>query len=274
MEKLTELQGRTSKVTLNVISGIILQILTLGLNMLVRVTFVHTIGYSYLGISALFANILTVLSVADLGFGTSISISLYATLKKGDKDHIAGIISFYKKIYFIVGGVILVTGLGVCGFVDLLVNTDTPIPLIRVYFFIYLVNVLATYFISYRHAIIKADQKNGIINTIHSVVLFGKSIVELLILLILPRFFKPQVAYITYLIVMVLSTYICEAWCAYKAKKMYPYAFKKTQIVEEEKKEIKKNVLSLLLYKVCYAVNKSAVSILISILVSTTILGK
>lgn len=267
-------RSRLSNSLSNVASGGVLQILTILLNFAVRVVFVRVIGYSYLGISSLFANILTILSVADLGFGTSISISLYAALKKGDEDHIAGILTYYKKIYLIIGGVIFVTGCIICPFVKYIVNTDTPIQFIELYFFIYLVNLVSTYFISYRHAIVKADQKNGILNNINSAILLAKSAVELLVIAIIPRVFNAQAAYITYLIVMVLSTYAIEIWSSRVAKKLYPYAFNKKVIPPDEKREIKHNVRDLLLYKVCTAVNKSVDGILISILVSTTILGK
>ncbi len=274
MERKVENESRLNKSITNVATGGVLQFLTLLLNFVVRIVFVRTIGYSYLGISSLFTNILTVLSVADLGFGTSISISLYAALRKADEKHIAGILTYYRRIYFIIGMVVFIVGSILRPFVGYIVNTETPIPNLDFYFFIFLVNLVSTYFISYRHAIIKADQKNGIINTVQSLVLLGKSIIELIVIAALPHVMEIEQVYTIYLIVMVVSTYVSEIWCSILAKKMYPYAFKKVEIPKEEKKEISKNVKSLLLYKVCNAVNKSIDSILISILVSTTILGK
>ena len=99
MNKVNETESRLNKSIMNVATGGVLQFLTLLLNFVVRIVFVRVIGYSYLGISSLFTNILTVLSVADLGFGTSISISLYSALKKADKKQISGIITYYRKIY-------------------------------------------------------------------------------------------------------------------------------------------------------------------------------
>lgn len=274
MKSIVNPSSRLSKSLVNVATGAVLQILTLVLSFVVRIVFVRQIGYDYLGVSSLFTNILTVLSVADLGFGTSISISLYSALKKADKDHIAGIISYYKKVYLTLGSIIFIAGCAICPFVGHIVNTTSPVPFLELYFFIFLVNLVSTYFVSYRHAIIKADQKNGILNIIHSLVLLGKSIVELLVITIFPLFLQPQYVYISYLVVMVLATYAQEIIGATFAKKMYPYAFVKREIPKEEKKEISKNVRSLLLYKVCNAVNISIDSILISIMVSTTILGK
>ena len=274
MERPNDNVSRLNNSITNVATGGALQFLTLLLNFVVRIVFVRVIGYSYLGISSLFTNILTVLSVADLGFGTSISISLYSALKKADEKHISAIIAYYRRVYFVIGAIVFMAGLMIRPFVSYVVNTETAVPNLELYFFVYLVNLVSTYFISYRHAIIKADQKNGVINTIQSFVLLGKSLIELVVIMVIPRVANVQAAYITYLIVMVLATYVSEIWCARLAKKMYPYAFQGGQIPQEEKKEISKNVKSLLLYKVCNAVNKSIDSILISILVSTTILGK
>lgn len=274
MNKVNETESRLNKSIMNVATGGVLQFLTLLLNFVVRIVFVRVIGYSYLGISSLFTNILTVLSVADLGFGTSISISLYSALKKADKKQISGIITYYRKIYFIIGITVFMVGMVLRPFVSHIVNTDTPIPNLELYFFIYLVNLVSTYFVSYRHAIIKADQNNSVINTVQSMILLGKSIIELIVIVVFPHFMEMQYVYTTYLIVMVVATYVSELWCAHIAKKMYPYAFESAEISREEKVEISKNVKSLLLYKVCNAVNKSIDGILISILVSTTILGK
>ena len=274
MNKDNETESRLNKSIMNVATGGVLQFLTLLLNFVVRIVFVRVIGYSYLGISSLFTNILAVLSVADLGFGTSISISLYSALKKADKKQISGIITYYRKIYFIIGITVFMVGMVLRPFVSHIVNTDTPIPNLELYFFIYLVNLVSTYFVSYRHAIIKADQNNSVINTVQSMILLGKSIIELIVIVAFPHFMEMQYVYTTYLIVMVVATYVSELWCAHIAKKMYPYAFVKAEIPKEEKVEISKNVKSLLLYKVCNAVNKSIDGILISVLVSTTILGK
>ena len=274
MNKANETESRLNKSIMNVATGGVLQFLTLLLNFVVRIVFVRVIGYSYLGISSLFTNILTVLSVADLGFGTSISISLYSALKKADKKQISGIITYYRKIYFIIGITVFMVGMVLRPFVSHIVNTDTPIPNLELYFFIYLVNLVSTYFVSYRHAIIKADQNNSVINTVQSMILLGKSIIELIVIVAFPHFMEMQYVYTIYLIVMVVATYVSELWCAHIAKKMYPYAFESAEISREEKVEISKNVKSLLFYKVCNAVNKSIDGILISILVGTTILGK
>ena len=166
-------ESRLNKSIMNVASGGVLQFLTLLLNFVVRIVFVRVIGYSYLGISSLFANILTVLSVADLGFGTSISISLYSALKKADEKQIAGIITYYRRVYFIIGAIVFMAGIMLRPFVGYIVNTDTPIPNIELYFFIYLVNLVSTYFVSYRHAIIKADHPSG--TTIPAGPGFGRS---------------------------------------------------------------------------------------------------
>ncbi len=142
-------QTRFNKTLKNVLTGGLLQVLTVVLNFAVRIVFVRVIGYSYLGISSLFANILTVLSVADLGFGTSISISLYAALKKGDENHIAGIISYYKKIYLIIAGIIFAIGCIICPLIGLIVNTETPIDFLWLYFLIYHINLICTSLISF-----------------------------------------------------------------------------------------------------------------------------
>lgn len=50
-----------------------------------RYIFIKTLGVEYLGLNSLFINIVTILSLADLGIGSAIVYSLYAPLAKKTK---------------------------------------------------------------------------------------------------------------------------------------------------------------------------------------------
>ena len=61
-----------------------------------RTVFIHMIGTTYLGINGLFANVLGMLSLAELGMGSAISFSLYKPLAEGDTKKMAGSRNDYR----------------------------------------------------------------------------------------------------------------------------------------------------------------------------------
>ena len=72
-------KSRTIKSTKNVIYSFGLQIGQLVINFLARTVFIYTLGVQYLGVNGLFTNILTLLSLTELGFGNAIIYSMYKT---------------------------------------------------------------------------------------------------------------------------------------------------------------------------------------------------
>ena len=68
-------QSRTIASITNIIYGILSQILVLLLGFAGRTIFIHYLSVEYLGINGLFSNILTILSLADLGLGTGVIVT-------------------------------------------------------------------------------------------------------------------------------------------------------------------------------------------------------
>ena len=72
-----------------------------------RYYFVQVLGSEYLGINGLFANILSMLSLADLGIGIAISYSLYKPLEENDVETLKSIMNFFGRVYRIIGTIII-----------------------------------------------------------------------------------------------------------------------------------------------------------------------
>ncbi len=64
--------NRTRSSIKNSSTALLGQAITIILNFAVRTFFIKTLGAAYLGINGLFTNILSVLSFAEIGFGTAI----------------------------------------------------------------------------------------------------------------------------------------------------------------------------------------------------------
>ena len=78
--------SRTSNSLKNMAFGVGSQMLSILLGFFTRWMFIALLGKEYLGVSGLFTNVLSLLSLANLGFDTAIIYSLYKPLAEGDMD--------------------------------------------------------------------------------------------------------------------------------------------------------------------------------------------
>ena len=74
--------SRTTNSLLNFCSSIGAQLIVMIMNFVVRTVFISTLGKEYLGINGLFSNILSLLSLAELGVGSAILFKLYEPISK------------------------------------------------------------------------------------------------------------------------------------------------------------------------------------------------
>ena len=103
--------SRTKNSIFNIVSGISGHLLNIVLKFICRTVFIRTLGVSYLGINGLFSDILTLLSLAELGFDTAISFRLYRPLAENNDVEVRKYLIFFRYAYLIIGGLITIVGL-------------------------------------------------------------------------------------------------------------------------------------------------------------------
>ena len=74
--------SRLTNTIRNAAVGFGAQLIIILLNFINRTFFIQFLGAEYLGLSGLFSNILSMLSLAELGIGVAISFSLYKPLQE------------------------------------------------------------------------------------------------------------------------------------------------------------------------------------------------
>ena len=89
---------RTENAVLNSVFSIISKLTTVLLSFIVRTVFVRVLTKEYLGLNGLFSNIITMLSLVDLGIGIAIPYSLYKPLAEKDEDKINALMRFYTAL--------------------------------------------------------------------------------------------------------------------------------------------------------------------------------
>ena len=107
---------RTRNVGRNMIFGYINRCVSLLLPFIVRTVVITHFGALYLGMNSLLASIFQMLNLAELGFGTAVVYCLYRPIAEGDTDTVCAYLGTYRKIYRVIGFVILVAGLALMPF--------------------------------------------------------------------------------------------------------------------------------------------------------------
>lgn len=259
-------KSRSYNSAVNAIVNIVAQFIILLVNFGFRKIFIVAFGENYLGISGLYSNILSVLSLAELGVGSAILYCLYKPVAENDYAHINALMNYYKKLYRIIGAFVAIIGLLVVPFLDYLVNIDADVGNITLYYLLYLANVVASYFLVYKTAILTADQKNFVIKICTAIV----QIIQFVILTVIALIFRN---FTLYLSLQILFSILTNVVSSFVASKKYPFINGKNQIDVEEKKTIWVNIKAMFAYQIGNVALNHTDNILISLLINTLTVG-
>lgn len=172
--------GRTQKAITNIFYNIMNQIIMLFLSFISRSIFIWGFGIEYLGINGLFADILNLLSLADLGFNTAMAYSFYKPLAEKDYEKIAGLVGFYKKVYYLIALGITIIGLALIPFLPVLINVEYEVQYLTIYYLLSLSTVVASYLCIYKTTILSADQKGYLVTKVSIYTNFVKTILQII----------------------------------------------------------------------------------------------
>ena len=234
----------------------------------VRIVFVRFLSVEYLGLNTLFANILQVLSLAELGVGSAIVYSMYKPVADGDTEKIKSLIGIYKKFYWIIGGVITVVGLAIIPLLPYLMSGGTTLEVnLNLVYVIYLFNTSVGYFFAHRRALIFANQRNDIETKVSSVCLIALNAVQLVILAITKN-------YLLYIVILPIFTLIESVAIMLISHRLYPEIRGKAQkLTEGDKKDLVKNTAAMVGHKLGGVAVNSTDNIFISAFLGLTVLG-
>lgn len=236
------------------------QLLTILFQFILRMVFIRKLGDTYLSINSLFTNILSMLSIAELGLEFAICYSMYKPLAEKDLNKTNMLLHWFKKVYKIIGTIIFVAGLALMPFLHLLMDETAMIDEIYLIFLLYILKTCVSYWLySYRLTIIQADQKRYKLQKYSYLISICNSLVQLLILLLFQSF-------IAYLSCALIFTIIDSLFIGIYVGKKYPFIKNKPEgtLSKEEKKSLFRNVYGASLYKICNIIYKSSDTIIIA----------
>jgi len=234
-----------------------------------RRVFVLILGKEYLGINGLFTDVLSMLSLAELGFGVSILYSLYRPVAREDKETIKSLLRLYRRVCRAVGVFVLAAGLSLTPFLRFFVKEmPEDIPNLALIYILSVLNSGISYFFAYKAPLLSACQKRYIDTVIATAVSLAASALQLLLMVLTG-------SYVLFLCVTIFATLIRNMAIAIQTDRMYPWVREKDvcPLPGELWQELRRNVSALMVQRLGDAVVYSTDNILISKLIGIAAAG-
>ena len=253
----------------NIKSGVVLRLITPLTSFITRTALIYSLGNLYLGLNSLFTSVLQVLSLAELGFGSAMVFSMYKPIAEGDEVTVNALLRLYRKIYRIVGSVILGVGLLLIPFLPKLIKGELPedVNIVALYV-IRLVDTSLSYILfTYRNCLIDASQQKSVLLTIQSWTKICLCGIQVVILLLFRNYYVFCVA------IPVIHVFQNTAYWVV-SKKKYPQYKCDGCLPDETKKDISKRVTGLFLFRVSHVFRNSFDSIILSAFLGLEVLAK
>lgn len=232
-----------------------------------RKLFLMYIGMEYLSVAQVINSLLTVLSFSELGIQNAVLFMLYRPMAEEDVSRIRQLVMLYRRFNRYVGCAVFIIGLGLMPFLGTFIDTQMPMQMVYLIYFINLLYSASTYFMSYRTVLLSAAQKDYISSIIVTLVSVGGVIVQCGII-----YFTAD--YILYLLTGILFNVVSNVTVYNTVGRKMPYVKNLSGIRADSHvyEELKKNVKATFAIRICGVVIDNTDNILVS-LIHTLMVG-
>lgn len=262
------MESRTKNTKRNIVWGTMGKIISVLAPFILRTVLIYTLGIQYVGINGLFSSILQVLSLAELGFSSAIVYSMYKPLANNETEKVCALLNFYKKIYRIIGIIILGIGFVILPLLKYFIKGSYPQDInIYLVYIIYLLNTSISYFFfAYSRSLLQAAQRKDVADNTTTVITIVGSLLQIVLLIFTKNYY-------VYLILIPAITLASNVLCHFYARKMFPNYVCKNKLDAGTKNDIVEKTKGLLIYKVCGVTRNSLDNIFISMFLGITPVG-
>lgn len=253
---------------LNVWVSVVFKLIIVALSVLVRRVLIQSCGNEINGLNALFLGIVGFLAVAELGVGSAITYCMYKPIVEGDSETVSALYHLFRKLYVIVGAVILLLGLVITPFIHHFAKDYTQLD-VDLYgtFLLMLASVVLTYGFSAKTSLMNAYKCNYITTTITS----GGMVLQLVFQIVTLLITRSFVWYLVCRIVAVLLQWIATEIIT--LKKYAPVMKRRAELSTETIATVKKNTGAMFMHKIGNLLVNTVDSITISTFIGVVALG-
>ena len=257
------------KSMLNVSVSLVFRVLLLVANLLVRRYLIRYIGNEATGLDSLYTSIIGFLAVAELGIGSAITFCMYKPIVEGDERKVSALFQLFRKIYLIVGAIILTAGCVVMIFLPSLAKGYSfDISTIYVTFALMLVSVVLSYGFSAEISLINAHKNNYLTTCINSGGQLLQYVLQIVVLITTQSF-------VWYMVCRIVSVVVQWVITEIVSQKSYGEIIAlKQKASAETKGEVLKESKAMFMHKIGATLVNTVDSIIISSFIGVVMLGK
>lgn len=260
---------RSKNSTRNITFSIIAYMVQLILSFLGRRYFIYYFSTEYLGLNSLFSNIISILSLAELGFGAALVFAMYKPMATGDEEKVRQLLGYYRKCYYIIGCIIITLGLLVLPFMEYFKakapNVDVNLYIV---YLIMLFNTVVSYFFAHRRSLLYTSQRQDIESKITIITKTALNFAQLLVILLTKNYYL-------YISLAGIFALVDNFIVFFVTQKHFPEFIQKplSPLSKEDRKAIRKNIFALIFHKIGGVIVFCTDSLLIYMLFDAEVLG-
>lgn len=166
----------------NIKVGMFFYVLSLSLAFISRKIFLDCLGAEFIGLTGMLTNIMSFLSVAELGIGTSIVYFLYKPLQEDNHEKINEVMSMLAFLYRCIGLLIGTIGIIISLFFPWWFNHLTiGLPLVYFAFYSFLATSISGYVFNYKQLLVSANQKQYLVSSYFQTIGYVQSITQIIL---------------------------------------------------------------------------------------------
>lgn len=259
---------RTKNAVRNIFFGVLLKMYNIICPFIMRTAMIYFLGVEYLGLNSLFASILSVLNLAELGVGSAMVFSMYKPIAQDDESTICALMKLYRTYYRVIGLVIAALGCVLIPFLPKLIKSDVPAGM-NIYL-LYMLNlgatVLSYWMFAYKNSLLGAHQRNDIgskVTMVTNTIQYGA---QFLVLWLVRDYYL-------YVIVALMTQVITNVVTAIIANHLYPNYKPKGSLGKAQVRVINRKIIDLFTAKLGAIVVNSVDTIVISAFLGLTVLA-
>ncbi len=257
--------GRIQKAGKNIIFGYVSNLVILLVNFIQRTVFIYVLGRTLSGVNGVYTDVLSVLSLTELGIGTALNYSLYKPVAERDIEKIKSYMRFYKKAYLTIAGVIAILGIAISPFLKFILKNPGNLSLkeLTLYYYLFLFNTVISYFVTYKYSLVNAEQKNYIQTNITTLTKLATATVQISVLLLFRNF-------LFYLLAQFVVELLQKIFVTAYLNRLYPYLRDKDvrKLTAQETQVVATKTKALICHKVGDVARLQTDKIIISSFVS------
>lgn len=182
---------RTLNSKRNLIVSGVGSVITAAFGLIIKSAITRSFSVEYIGLTSVIGSMISILTLVEFGFTSVASINLFEPIKDGDTITVRRLLSYYRRIYRIIGAAILILGICAAPILKILLGDVGEIQEnIYVLYFFYVADAALNYLLfGYKEALLHAAQRLDVTRILFLIVFILKNCLQLIAITVFGNFY-------------------------------------------------------------------------------------